>query len=569
MSTSTTRRWSWRGQGGFLVQFVLTALVPLGLLAVAFAVVASSLHQRAMQDLVGQRDLRTIRLLAHLWEEQWSLRARMVEHMAQSWQGTPSARPPWWKAWPVDMLDAGLVWMPTADRALRWTPQGWQPTRALTLSERDRQRGWLLVQTDEPQIWLLQPLPDGGLLLGGFSLAALGSPAALALDEPASLRLAQPSGTPLLEYVGPWPGQVPALQGEEGIRVLRQQGQDLIVAYRRLRPTGWYLLLAEPWDAASGWWLRATEWIPLTLAPVLLLSLALLWFSIRRVVQPLLALEAQARAVAWGQADALAEPVGGVAEIRRLQRTLHHMAQKIHRAQQSLRSYLAALTAGQEEERRRLARELHDETLQTLIALQQRLQLAAQDLADQPQVQPRLHELQQLVHQAVQDLRRLLRDLRPLYLEELGLIPALEALAREVSRQGTNLQVEVSIHGPPRRLAPDVELALYRIAQEALHNVVRHARATQARVVLAFEPDQVRLEVHDNGQGFVAPASPADFAPQGHYGLLGMQERAERLGASFRVHTAPGQGTLIAVRVPEAAAAQNAPSPAAEEAAKN
>ncbi len=564
------KRWiqwlRWEGRRGFLVQFILTAVVPIGLVLIAFTVVAASLHQGAMRELVGSRDLRTVRLLARLWEAQWEYREQTLTQIAQALTEHPSMMGPQglpltWSPLLAMTFDRGLLLLRGNQDAWKWNVQGWNrvdfrlPPDLLPTDE--GKTVWFLRSSSVPEIWLIAPVGRDTWLAGGFSLVALGSYGAMALEAPAALALVDTEGRPLMVYVGPWPPGwdeeiVSNLQGESGILAERVSGTDYVMAYVRLDPTGWYLILGEPWDAASSVWLRATEWIPLALIPVLLLSLALLWLGIRNVVQPLQSLEAKATAVAWGDVEALAEPVGGVEEIRRLQRTLHHMAEKIYRAHQSLRSYLAALTAGQEEERRRLARELHDETLQALIALQQRLQLAAQDLEGQPEVQERLQELQSLVTQAVQDLRRLIRDLRPLYLEELGLIPALEALAQEVANQAPELQVEFLLQGTPRRLSPNEELALYRIAQEALSNVVRHAQATQAQVILAFEPRQVRLEIRDNGRGFRVPESPADLAPQGHYGLLGMQERAERIGASLRIHSEPGQGTLVAVVLPQA-----------------
>ncbi len=554
----------WEGRRGFLVQFILTAVVPIGLALIAFTLVAASLHQQAMRELVGRRDLRTARLLARLWETQWIDREQTLRQIALALREHPNlrdeqGRPMMWSPLFTSVFDRGLVLLRENETAWVWDGRRWVRSSfrlpsGHTLPEGDASV-WFLKKASEPEVWMVVPVDEETWLAGGFTLVSLGAYGAMALEPPAMLAVVDETGQPLMVYVGPWPTgweEPPVFHRDSGILIRGLKEADYVMAYVRLTPTDWYLVLGEPWNAASSVWLRASEWIPLSLIPVLLVSLTLLWLGIRNVVKPLQALEARANAVAWGDVDALAEPVGGVEEIRRLQRTLHHMAEKIYRAHQSLRSYLAALTAGQEEERRRLARELHDETLQALIALQQRLQLAAQDLQGQPEVQKRLRELQSLVAQAVQDLRRLIRNLRPLYLEELGLIPALETLVQEVNDQVKGLRVEFLLQGTPRRLSSNEELALYRIAQEALSNVVRHARATQAQVILAFEPEQVRLEIRDNGRGFRVPESPADLAPQGHYGLLGMQERAERIGASLRLHSEPNQGTLVAVVLPHA-----------------
>lgn len=281
----------------------------------------------------------------------------------------------------------------------------------------------------------------------------------------------------------------------------------------------------------------------LILLPVLVIALIALWFGVRQVVQPLQSLEKKATDLGWGNFDAIEEPVGGINEIQRLQTELIHMAQKVRRAQQSLRGYLGAVTAGQEEERR-LARDLHDDTIQSLIALNQQIQLAQR--APDGQTAAKLSRMQQMAEQIIADLRRLTRDLRPIYLEDLGLVPALDMLTRDT---GQMLQIPVAFttSGPERRLRPEVELALYRIAQEGLSNVARHAQARRADVQLCFVEERVALVIEDDGRGFVVPESPAEMAATGHFGLLSIQERAELMGGHVSVQSAPGAGTQVMV----------------------
>jgi signal transduction histidine kinase len=112
------------------------------------------------------------------------------------------------------------------------------------------------------------------------------------------------------------------------------------------------------------------------------------------------------------------------------------------------------------------------------------------------------------------------------------------------------LAVQFESAGQPRRLEPEIELALYRIAQEALSNVVRHSGARDADVTLTFKPQTVTLAVRDDGRGFAVPESPAEMAPQGHYGLLGIHERAELIGSQLTIEAAPGRGTRLQVVVP-------------------
>ena len=149
----------------------------------------------------------------------------------------------------------------------------------------------------------------------------------------------------------------------------------------------------------------------------------------------------------------------------------------------------------------------------------------------------------------IADLRRLTHALRPIYLEDLGLIPALSMLTRDTAR-ALQIPVEFQSCGPITRLPPQVELALYRVAQEALNNIARHANASYAEVTLEFAPDTVTLTIQDNGQGFEVPESPAELAPNGHFGLLGVQERIEAIGAQLKIESAPGAGTCLMVILP-------------------
>jgi signal transduction histidine kinase len=251
--------------------------------------------------------------------------------------------------------------------------------------------------------------------------------------------------------------------------------------------------------------------------------------------------------MARGDFASIQRPVGGVPEIQNLQSRLAEMAKEVQAAQESLHSYIGAITAGVENERRSLARELHDDTLQALIALNQRLQLAALNL-ENAQDQASLEEVEKLVQETMVNLRRMVRGLRPIYLEDLGLVASLEMLANEV-QQANPLAVQMQVSGAECRLAPDVEMALYRIAQEALSNVVRHAEAGHAWMNLEYDERQVRLAVRDDGRGFTPPATPSEYARQGHYGLLGLFERTELIGAHLAILSQLGKGTKIDVRL--------------------
>jgi signal transduction histidine kinase len=289
---------------------------------------------------------------------------------------------------------------------------------------------------------------------------------------------------------------------------------------------------------------------PLVLVPVLLLSVIALWFGARQIVQPLQDLEARSTDLAWGNYDTIGDSVGGIEEISRLQNTLVYLAQRIQQAQFGLHSYIGAITTGQEEERQRLSQELHDDTIQALIALNQRVHLTQLKLAADPEAQTALEEIQALTEQTIQDLRRVIRDLRPLYLEDLGLVAALQMLAKETT-ESADIPIRFEHTGFEERLHPKTELAFYRIAQEGLSNIVRHAQASRASIKIAYEPDKIRLTIVDNGRGFDIPESPAEFAPSGHFGLLGIHERAELIDARLEIHSSPGEGTQLAITLPQ------------------
>lgn len=303
--------------------------------------------------------------------------------------------------------------------------------------------------------------------------------------------------------------------------------------------------------------LQYTLLAPLVVLAAAVTSLAALYFGLRRVIRPLHVLGRQASRLAWGDFQAIRVPAGGIGEIEDLQRTLQEMAAQVGRYQAGMHDYIAVLTQAQEEERRRLARELHDETVQGLIALSQRVTMLEYDVAAcaggqsaeaVPHIQQRLADLSALLRQSLQDVRHLIRDLRPIYLEELGLVPALDMLVTTIRQDGLHAGIDVT--GDERRLTPEAELAVYRIAQAAASNATRHAHPTRISLRLHFNAMGITLEVEDDGAGFAPPAFPSDLAAQGHYGLVGMHERATRLAGHLSIRSAPGQGTKVVAFLP-------------------
>jgi two-component system sensor histidine kinase UhpB len=341
------------------------------------------------------------------------------------------------------------------------------------------------------------------------------------------------------------PGVAEALRGESGTQYAEMSNAEHVIAYSPIPMTGWALITEEEWGHVVNPSLQATQMAPLVFVPIFILALIALWFGAKQIVQPLQKLESKAAALAAGDFESIKESVGGISEVQHLQKELSEMARKVQAAQVGLHDYIGAITSAQEEERLRLARELHDETIQSVIALKQRVQLAEKLVKDQ-HGKKSLQELEGLAEQTVENLRRIIRALRPIYLEDLGLVTALEMLARETK------SVSVDFHrtGHEQRLERDVELALYRIAQEALSNVARHAKAKSATLNINFSEREIKLEISDDGVGFIMPTSPTDFAPSGHFGLLGMKERSELIGGKFEVESEARIGTRVVIRIP-------------------
>jgi PAS domain S-box-containing protein len=220
------------------------------------------------------------------------------------------------------------------------------------------------------------------------------------------------------------------------------------------------------------------------------------------------------------------------------------------RMQESLRFYLGQITMAQEEERKRIARELHDETIQALVVLARQLDDIISVSSDLSFDKRRLIEnLRKQADDIMADVRQLSQDLRPPALDRLGLVPALEWLASDIGKR-SGINVEVRIHGVSRRFPPEVELVLFRVAQEALRNAWRHAQATRAEITVEFGDGKIRITVRDNGKGFDLPETTGDLVKQGRLGLAGMRERIQLVGGILRIESKPGEGTMVVIEAP-------------------
>lgn len=277
----------------------------------------------------------------------------------------------------------------------------------------------------------------------------------------------------------------------------------------------------------------------------LLLSIVVNFVLIKIAFLPLTRLRETMRRVEAGDMTLRAPITGFDPDADDLAATFNHMLGRLDdlaksRAQQILRA--------QEEERKRIARELHDETSQALTTLLISLAMAEQAIQDDA-TRARVNQVRELAHQTLRAVRNLSIDLRPSALDDHGLLPAVRWYVKEYQQRSAT-PVEFISHGFKDRYATEVETAIYRIVQEALTNVARHAHATNVHVELMQEGDIAHARIHDNGHGFDAPALMRQPIADRGLGLMGMYERATLLDGTLEVISSANQGTTIDARIP-------------------
>jgi signal transduction histidine kinase len=229
--------------------------------------------------------------------------------------------------------------------------------------------------------------------------------------------------------------------------------------------------------------------------------------------------------------------------ILRLERQTQSRYLELARSRRELQQLSSRLVDAQESERRSISRELHDEIGQSLGALLVDLsRLSAAMPPDQTEVKEQVDRMKTVAESSVQAVRNIALLLRPSMLDDLGLGPALEWQGREVSRR-SDIEVEVRAESIPGDLPPEYATTIYRLAQEALNNAVRHSGATRAKVEVEPSGPKIRLRIWDNGKGF-------DPKRTRGLGILGMEERVKRLGGEFTVDSAPGHGATIVAELP-------------------
>jgi signal transduction histidine kinase len=220
---------------------------------------------------------------------------------------------------------------------------------------------------------------------------------------------------------------------------------------------------------------------------------------------------------------------------------------ELEQSRKELRELTAALEYVQEEERKRIAQELHDDLGQQLTVLKMDASLIRSKLAPEQRDVLRIAErLEAVLTRTVQSVRRISADLRPAMLDDLGLVPALEELVQHIS-QHSGLECRLAA-SEDLRVPDKLATPLFRVAQESLNNAVKHAEASRIIVSLFEEDTRLVLKVEDDGKGIVA----SDRSKRKSYGLIGMRERVYALGGEFEVRSRPQAGTTVEVRVPSA-----------------
>ncbi|HUK81383.1 MAG TPA: ATP-binding protein [Verrucomicrobiae bacterium] len=235
--------------------------------------------------------------------------------------------------------------------------------------------------------------------------------------------------------------------------------------------------------------------------------------------------------------------------LRNSERHYSELLEQSHHLQEQLRHLSRQLLLAQEEERKKISRELHDEIAQTLTGINVRLAaLRTEATVNTKGLQEKISSTQRIVEKSVEIVHRFARELRPTLLDDLGLIPALHSFVKTFSKQ-TRVHVRLTVYAAVEQLDSVQRTVLYRVAQEALTNVARHAHASQVNVNIQKLPRAVCLTIKDNGKSFQVDRV-MHAKKNKRLGLLGMRERVEMVGGSLRVESAPGRGTSIRAVIP-------------------
>lgn len=368
-----------------------------------------------------------------------------------------------------------------------------------------------------------------------------------------------------------------------------------VMAFAPLESAPWGVLIRQSEDEALAPARRLQERALWFGVPAFLLALLFAWVTARSVLRPVRVLTTAAEKISSGD---LSEPVPNLGEdevgslarafetmrgrlkesldsvqawghqlearvqerTRELEASRDHLRavaeenaalyEELRRKEAARSELLKGVIRAQEEERRRIARELHDETSQALTALVVGMEtVALAPETEKGRVQKKLTELKELAVETLEDVHRLIYDLRPSVLDDLGLVAGLRWYA-DSRLQPAGVRVRVLVTGEEKRLPAELETALFRIGQEAISNAARHAHAANVLLGLDFQDRRITLEVEDDGVGFDLAGVTESAAPRPGWGILGMQERASLLGGTLEIASEPGKGTRVKASIP-------------------
>ena len=353
-------------------------------------------------------------------------------------------------------------------------------------------------------------------------------------------------------------------------------GSPWVMAVAPLEVAPWAVAVVQPEDTVLATPGAVPRSFPAFAVGLVVVAGLFAWGAARSVTRPIALLTEASERIADGRMDEHIPELGSDElgrlgrSVERMRASLARLVDQVKRANEQLEArvedrtrelgqanaglrerdaqrqrLLRMVITAQEDERKRIARELHDETTQSLAVLTMGLDSAAAAIKSGGPT-PRLDEVKAVAVRALEEVHRLILDLRPAVLDDLGLFPALRWYAeRHLASRG--LAVRCEIQELDRRLPPEVAIALFRIGQETMNNIARHAHAESVLLQLGHDEREISIEIEDDGQGFDSSVVPAD---RPHYGLLGIQERAELLGGRAVIDSAPGKGTRVVVRVP-------------------
>lgn len=568
-----------RGFRSLFAQSLLWIVLPLSLLMLGVVLMGLLAFQRTLSALLVDRDRQLAVLSARRVSQDLDIYADYLEDMAAE-MGSPEwiAGDPPWQDLPAEVMEvfnAGIVVADENGLVLERIPRSVAPVGShvgLKPYFRGVKRSMGPVfsgvvsdaRTGEDMVVIAVPIRDDadqfwGALIGTIHLhtAPLADPLRrLVVGDEGFAYMVDSEGRGIYH---PDPGLIGTnfsarpfipslLEGDRGGQLWREDsGQRLVLGYAPIEGKGWGLVIREPWEDVVS---PAQGYVLLVVATALLataLMAVILYRGTRRITEPVRSLAAQSMRLAMGEKVELV-PKAGIRELDALALSFNHMAGQIASYRAGLRRYLGSITRSQEQERLRISHELHDETAQNLLAISRSLEMQMAEEGGSG----RLESIKSLVDETLSGVRSISRDLRPLALDDLGLVPALRALAEGVADLEGDPQPEVhlKIQGSLAALSSEQELVLYRISQEGLNNARRHSRAENVWITLTCEPQSVELHMQDDGKGFEIPESLAELAQRGSYGLLGIQERAWAIGGRTEIRSSPGGGTSMRITLP-------------------